>query len=554
MPNHRLAAAVAIVFLCAAAGSLVPNARADEFVAVYSKVSNGYQRSRLPDGTILPESYALKEGGYLSGRMADDTIDKMTFDSVAHTIAGPLAERRYLAAVDPKDAKLLIVVFWGTTRAPAETSPSTSIGQQMQRDVPDKPRAPRSHVMTKNEEGWLSLAARGLVFSDKIINEEDATMLGYGSASDPDLRTYRYFVVLLAYDLQALLRDKKQTLLWETRFSMNEHHNQFEVQLKPMVQEASLYFGRDSQGLRHDPVPEGHVEIGEVKSLGAGPDMSGLAVLSPDGARVAYVTKKGDALDLALADVDRMDFHWACEIPDLGGQQAQLAWFDARVVLLRLPSGELLAFDATGKRVDFDPRVVGPSFAGLSRGAPSVDLSEKIDSIAEGKLPGRRVTVLGTDVAQRRFLLTAVDPSKVGRIFVYDGASDLLFEVGRSVPPHETAVERAPRPGSGLRRMAEGGQRERCRRAPAVSCGGGSGQHEDGPDGLDLLQGWRVRDPFRMSRGRDRAVYPKPARPKVGPGPFHTRWTPPSDYAANHPDPFPKIAEDPGGRADCEGG
>ena len=80
------------------------------------------------------------------------------------------------------------------------------------------------------------------------------------------------FVVLLAYDCQSLLRDKKETLLWETRFSMNEHRNQFDAQLKPMVLAASAYFGRDSLGLVRDPVPEGHVEIGDVKSLGALPD------------------------------------------------------------------------------------------------------------------------------------------------------------------------------------------------------------------------------------------------------------------------------------------
>jgi hypothetical protein len=39
-----------------------------------------------------------------------------------------------------------------------------------------------------------------------------------------------------------------------------------------VAQYASQYFGQDSNGLVHKPVPFGHVEIGEVKSLGSIPE------------------------------------------------------------------------------------------------------------------------------------------------------------------------------------------------------------------------------------------------------------------------------------------
>src|ERR1022692_3997924 len=165
----------ALLLLCCGAAVFQPSRlKAGDFVAVSSSVSNGYVRAELPDGTFTPETYTFKNGGYLSGKVADDTIDKMTFASVSRIIAGPLANRKYFPSVDPKAAKLLIVVYWGTSRAPAETTPALP--------GPDQ----------------------GIeLFADKMINEEDAMMLGYGSANDPDLQTYRYFVVLLAYDMQA---------------------------------------------------------------------------------------------------------------------------------------------------------------------------------------------------------------------------------------------------------------------------------------------------------------------------------------------------------------
>jgi hypothetical protein len=86
-----------------------------------------------------------------------------------------------------------------------------------------------------------------------------------------ELEEDRYFVVLTAFDYQALVNKKKQKFLWEVRFSIREHGNAFDKRLPGMVALASDYFGRDSQGLHHVDVPEGHVEIGPVKSLGVVP-------------------------------------------------------------------------------------------------------------------------------------------------------------------------------------------------------------------------------------------------------------------------------------------
>jgi hypothetical protein len=82
-----------------------------------------------------------------------------------------------------------------------------------------------------------------------------------------ELEENRYFVVLLAYDYQAMRKGTKHKL-WEARMSIREADNESNRALPEMAQYASPYFGRDSQGLLRRPVPEGRVRVGEPKALG----------------------------------------------------------------------------------------------------------------------------------------------------------------------------------------------------------------------------------------------------------------------------------------------
>ena len=80
-----------------------------------------------------------------------------------------------------------------------------------------------------------------------------------------EIEDNRYFVVLMAYDFQLLWKQKKHKLLWETRFSIREHRNDFGKVLPEMAQYAAKYFGQDSHGLLRKPLPEGHVTLGKLE-------------------------------------------------------------------------------------------------------------------------------------------------------------------------------------------------------------------------------------------------------------------------------------------------
>jgi len=272
--------------------------------AVASKVSRDYTRARKSDGSFQPEFYSFGEGGRWAGELSDATLDKLHFLDVAHVIARPLASQAYLPATDPKNTRLLIMVYWGTTAVPAPTSDSMAIARfQAAQDNLNKYLVP-SNVDRRQKvaaggpaadaalDQW-SAAAVMLTMENHDRDRTDfanAAMLGYDSPGligteygnyvrgtplgveredlYADIEENRYFVVLMAYDFQLMWKQKKHKLLWQTRFSISERRNAFDKALPLMAQYASKYFGQDSHGLLRDRVPEGRVDIGDVESLG----------------------------------------------------------------------------------------------------------------------------------------------------------------------------------------------------------------------------------------------------------------------------------------------
>jgi hypothetical protein len=286
----------------------------EEIEAIASKTAKDYVRKKLPDGTFQSETYAFGKGDNLGGARVDATADSLDFMTVARAVSVPLAQKRYLPTQDPKTTNELIMVYWGTTRAPEYATESNShyLAQQandaQQRALQNlKQSAANAEIATRPDslnsmpqKQALAEADNALLVANMGIQQENqrredqdmktATLLGYDSwwvsanaAMDgtamgrrkadmrAELEEDRYFVVLTAFDYQALVNKKKSKFLWEVRFSIREQGNQFDKRLPAMIALASDFFGRDSAGLHHVDVPEGTVEIGPVRSLGVVP-------------------------------------------------------------------------------------------------------------------------------------------------------------------------------------------------------------------------------------------------------------------------------------------
>jgi hypothetical protein len=261
--------------------------------AVYSQVTSDYLRSKLPDGTFQPEYFAFGEGGLWGGAIKDETVDQLHFSDVARIIADPLASQKFFPATHAAKTKLLIMVYWGTTVATdLQYKPMMANVQSMM----DEYRI----MLEEGNPGAGSVLSAAMTLTvaadhqrDRLANR-NAAILGYDSTGligtdygnglrssglgleqrdlVAEVEDYRYFVVLMAYDFQLLWKEKKHKLLWTTRFSISEHRNQFDRALPLIARYASRYFGQPTGVLLRERVPEGHVDIGELKSLGEAPD------------------------------------------------------------------------------------------------------------------------------------------------------------------------------------------------------------------------------------------------------------------------------------------
>jgi hypothetical protein len=243
----------------------------ETLTAVSAKRFNGYARERLPDGSYATETFAFGKGGSVTSELiivADPTIDDVTFMEIAHTIAVPLSRQNYVTGRDPSETKLLIMVFWGRTTGSASLRRANHMA--------DGPTVDAIDYWNSQLLGFDLSGGYEMSFTTSLAGFQTMLKPALVRQSRVDyydsLAVDRYFVILRAYDFQALWRHKKLTALWETRFSLSERHHDFGEELPAMARVASLYFGQNSHGIvRIPPVPEGRVDIGELQSLGEAP-------------------------------------------------------------------------------------------------------------------------------------------------------------------------------------------------------------------------------------------------------------------------------------------
>jgi len=262
---------------CAAAAAGPANAGpfslisdSETLTAVSAKEFNGYSRTQRADGTFETETFAFGNGGPITAQLIsvrDPTIDDVGFNSIAHKIAVPLARQNYVSTRSPDRTGLLIMVFWGRTTGTASLATANRAAWGESVDALD---AWNAHLLGFDRRDFQMSFTPSLAGFDTSLKPM-LLRQSYHDTHD-SLAVDRYFVVLRAFDFQALWRHKQVRALWETRFSLSERHHDFGEELPEMARVASIYFGQDSHGLvRIPPVPEGRIDIGELQNLGAVP-------------------------------------------------------------------------------------------------------------------------------------------------------------------------------------------------------------------------------------------------------------------------------------------
>jgi len=283
-----------------ALGATTPAIGKDEILtAVYSSAYNGYARTKLPDGSFKPETYAFGQGQYGDGQMRDPSIEHFTFLQLAQLLATFLARQNYLPTHSPDQTDLAIVVHWGTTipfdegtyrNAMDTLSTAMTNAQSFGPPSGGAMGGGMAPGLQSSLDGEVTGALMMMQMENRqreLADRRNAALLGYlpemsrlddlrwsfpGIASQyqdlaGDVEEDRYYVILAAYDFRSAWKTKQRKLLWITRVSISTRGNRFDEQVAAMIQSASRYFGRDSGGLQRTDVPAGKVEIGQPKVI-----------------------------------------------------------------------------------------------------------------------------------------------------------------------------------------------------------------------------------------------------------------------------------------------
>jgi hypothetical protein len=267
-------------------GALCWSAAGAEFVVVSATAAPGYNRTLPEGGGIRPESYTFMEGMHLGGKTRDATMEKTQFSSVLQLLAKGLAQQKYFPATNPKEADLVIVVHWGTTLTYEEP-----MDKQIQTERLNEALSAFNSAVTANgiadpgEVNQNLAESRGSTASQEGSIARNAKLLGYQASLEkeykrgipgPDeltmkseLAEERYFAVLMAYDYNAMKRDRKSRLVWVTHMSVRSPGNNFAEAMPMMVNVAANAFGKTIDGLQRTKADlKASVDIGTPIVIG----------------------------------------------------------------------------------------------------------------------------------------------------------------------------------------------------------------------------------------------------------------------------------------------
>ncbi len=246
----RIGFAVARMFCIAAALSAVSPLRASfaGSVAVAAGADEDYVRGRLTGGGSVPraEGYVVAEGRHFGGNLSDPSAEKVQFGDLVRALAPGLAEQQFFPAADKRDARLLIVVHWGTTEVAEDPTGGALDFSQFQSDMEAyngqlRTAGPIADPSRMNSDldvvdGKSTVTSNSAGYNARLLGfcpgaQEAGVLQRLGAPSGMTemdrrireaLEDPRYFVILMAYDIGRPAsggKAAKPKLLWSVHFS-----------------------------------------------------------------------------------------------------------------------------------------------------------------------------------------------------------------------------------------------------------------------------------------------------------------------------------------------
>jgi hypothetical protein len=259
---------------------------ADASIAASATAGSDYVRARDEKGALRPESYVFAEGKFFGGNTHDGSLARMKFADITKVMAVNLAKQNYFPADGIESAQLVIMVHWGTTEIFEDPMRDINL-QAAQEAMTAFNAAQEAGGMADPTALNQATSALNMAQQNQMsaINR-NAVLLGYARSLERERREMittnaeitmanelaeeRYFVILMAYDNQVRLKDKKSKPLWITRLSVRSPGNNFTEALPALAKVGADIFGQQHDDLVRvkTPLRRGSVKLGELEVLG----------------------------------------------------------------------------------------------------------------------------------------------------------------------------------------------------------------------------------------------------------------------------------------------
>jgi len=273
---------VAVLLLLLGSGFLIPK-KANR-VAVRAEARKEYTLLRALDETAKVQTYHLIKGKFLSGNVADQGLEEMTFPEIAEHIERNLKRQKYFPEKDPAAGDLLIMVHYGASNfiddpedprerevfdindylPPVQTASGEIYDYELSKNALPK----FFGTILPSEQSKL----QELYFRARVLGMEDvfnAFMTDYEAFVQKELADEgRYFIILTAFDLP-LLRKGEKKVLWTTRYSIRTIGQTYAQAIMELNLVAGNFFGKNLDGLySRRATDDFEVKIGEIEVLG----------------------------------------------------------------------------------------------------------------------------------------------------------------------------------------------------------------------------------------------------------------------------------------------
>lgn len=285
--------------------AVAPVLKADRLVVARSVASGEYLRNRMVDGKRQPQTYVFMAGRYFAGNTHDNSLAKTPFRTIAERLALDLRQQDFHPAKSLPEANLLLIVHWGVTIGRNRDSVALSSGSEnlaglalaaedARRDLEDAVgrmdilAADQARGVLDNLSSENRFEYQDMVRNQREAGPDSATLLGFSAAlrkESDSLAEYErqktlfglameecYFVIVMAYDVPTLIRDKQLKRVWTLRTSTSSAGVNFHQALDRIGHVASRYFGTRQDAVTFDFTRDRkrteRVELGELIVLG----------------------------------------------------------------------------------------------------------------------------------------------------------------------------------------------------------------------------------------------------------------------------------------------